>query len=486
MKKRTIGVAAALIVSACAAPGLFAGNTESAVTYTQPAECVEPGGTFDVVIGFDNIDNAVGYAVMLDDSGIDESVCSMLGIYFEEIGRYPAAIFEPDPSDFNDVGAAYLNETDLDGDYVRYSITIPETAESGSVLDFAFTTKVLDKNNKDISASSETIISVTVGSSYTSGSPVISVVPDTTELWTNGTDRDVVYTVKVAPPKANIVGGFGFTITAPQGMVLSDVSTSTEGGDGYWVNEGLHYTTSNEDGLFRTFSYTPVSDTKGTFTAGKAKFVMTSERVIMTIRAEIEDITKVDSYALSVSGVSVTSNAAGTNQYDPFNVLVASEAVSVKIPPYIEVQGISLDRGSVTLREGGKVTLNAEVTPDGATDSTVTWHSSDSAVATVDANGTVTARGVGKAVITASAGSFSAECSVTVNAAGDEILGDINLDGEVTIDDALLLFQYSMLPDVYEIAYEGGLDFTKDGDVTIDDALLLFQYSMLPDIYPLA
>ncbi|MBE6599085.1 MAG: hypothetical protein E7638_06550 [Ruminococcaceae bacterium] len=206
----------------------------------------------------------------------------------------------------------------------------------------------------------------------------------------------------------------------------------------------------------------------------------------MTIRAEIEDITKVDSYALSVSGVSVTSNAAGTNQYDPFNVLVASEAVSVKIPPYIEVQGISLDRGSVTLREGGKVTLNAEVTPDGATDSTVTWHSSDSAVATVDANGTVTARGVGKAVITASAGSFSAECSVTVNAAGDEILGDINLDGEVTIDDALLLFQYSMLPDVYEIAYEGGLDFTKDGDVTIDDALLLFQYSMLPDIYPLA
>ncbi|MBE6597921.1 MAG: hypothetical protein E7638_00600 [Ruminococcaceae bacterium] len=68
----------------------------------------------------------------------------------------------------------------------------------------------------------------------------------------------------------------------------------------------------------------------------------------------------------------------------------------------------------------------------------------------------------------------------------NEILGDINHDETVDISDALALFQFSMLPDVYPIPYIGSTDFTKDGTTDISDALLLFQYSMLPDVYPLA
>lgn len=66
-----------------------------------------------------------------------------------------------------------------------------------------------------------------------------------------------------------------------------------------------------------------------------------------------------------------------------------------------------------------------------------------------------------------------------------QLLGDIDLDEDVDIDDAILLFQYSMVPDIYPIDYKGNVDFTKDGEVGIDDAILLFQYSMLPDIYPI-
>lgn len=66
-----------------------------------------------------------------------------------------------------------------------------------------------------------------------------------------------------------------------------------------------------------------------------------------------------------------------------------------------------------------------------------------------------------------------------------QLLGDIDLDEDVDIDDAILLFQHSMLPDVYPIGYKGDVDFTKNGTVDIDDAILLFQYSMLPDIYPI-
>lgn len=71
-------------------------------------------------------------------------------------------------------------------------------------------------------------------------------------------------------------------------------------------------------------------------------------------------------------------------------------------------------------------------------------------------------------------------------ATGDELLGDINLDGSLDISDALQLFLHSMLPSEYPIYYQGSTDFVKDGSLDIKDALQLFLHSMLPDDYPLA
>ena len=61
-------------------------------------------------------------------------------------------------------------------------------------------------------------------------------------------------------------------------------------------------------------------------------------------------------------------------------------------------------------------TLTATVTPDNATDKTVTWTSSDKNVATVDKdNGTVTPVGEGTATITATAANGKKDtCKVTV------------------------------------------------------------------------
>ncbi len=66
-----------------------------------------------------------------------------------------------------------------------------------------------------------------------------------------------------------------------------------------------------------------------------------------------------------------------------------------------------------------------------------------------------------------------------------QVLGDINGDESVSIDDAIALFQYSMMPDMYPVEYVFRMDFDKDNDVDIDDAILLFQYSMMPDMYPI-
>ncbi len=64
-------------------------------------------------------------------------------------------------------------------------------------------------------------------------------------------------------------------------------------------------------------------------------------------------------------------------------------------------------------------------------------------------------------------------------------VGDISGDENVDISDAVMLFQHSMLPDLYPIEYAGSVDFNKDGVVDISDAVLLFQHSMLPDLYPI-
>ena len=55
---------------------------------------------------------------------------------------------------------------------------------------------------------------------------------------------------------------------------------------------------------------------------------------------------------------------------------------------------------------------------EGAQGQTPTFRSSDSKIATVDANGQVTANGVGQAVITVTAGGKSAQCYVNVSASG--------------------------------------------------------------------
>ena len=80
----------------------------------------------------------------------------------------------------------------------------------------------------------------------------------------------------------------------------------------------------------------------------------------------------------------------------------------------IAVTSVTLDQTSLTLEEEQTATLVATVKPDDATDKTVTWSSSDAAVATVDETGKVTAVKEGTATITAKAGEKTAACEVTV------------------------------------------------------------------------
>ena len=81
----------------------------------------------------------------------------------------------------------------------------------------------------------------------------------------------------------------------------------------------------------------------------------------------------------------------------------------------IRAESITLNKTSVKLKAGDTETLVATVLPENTTDKTVTWASSDEAIATVDSEGKVSAVGIGTATITATCGDVSATCEVTVS-----------------------------------------------------------------------
>ena len=122
---------------------------------------------------------------------------------------------------------------------------------------------------------------------------------------------------------------------------------------------------------------------------------------------------------VSSSGV-VTAKAAGTatitvKTNDGGKTATCTVTVSAAV---VSVTGVSLDRSKLTLTEGFTKTLTATITPVNATNKEVKWTSSKPSVATVDANGKVTAIKEGQATIkvTTVDGEKSANCVVTVEA----------------------------------------------------------------------
>ena len=80
-------------------------------------------------------------------------------------------------------------------------------------------------------------------------------------------------------------------------------------------------------------------------------------------------------------------------------------AVSCQITVTQPVTKVSIPKSSISIDRGLTFNLDASIRPDDATVKTLTYSSSDSSVASVDANGVVTALRAGKATVTATAAS---------------------------------------------------------------------------------
>ncbi len=82
----------------------------------------------------------------------------------------------------------------------------------------------------------------------------------------------------------------------------------------------------------------------------------------------------------------------------------------------LHVESVALDQTSVTLLAGETQQLTATISPTDATNKNIAWSSSDSAVASVDQTGLVTAHQTGTTQITVTTedGGYTATCEVTV------------------------------------------------------------------------
>ena len=129
----------------------------------------------------------------------------------------------------------------------------------------------------------------------------------------------------------------------------------------------------------------------------------------------------------------------------------ASCQVTVKARIY-PVESISLNKSAITLTEGDSETLTATIKPDNATNKNYSWKSSDDTIATIAADGKVTANKPGSATITVTTedGGKTASCQVTVKAKPELTVAktsyEVDYPGEIISLEITANIDYSIIP----------------------------------------
>lgn len=134
-----------------------------------------------------------------------------------------------------------------------------------------------------------------------------------------------------------------------------------------------------------------------------------------------------------------------------FSVLFVSCGDNDGEPDSAAVTGIELSKSELSLKEGKSETLIAVVAPDNAANKKVTWKSSNESVATVDANGKVTALKAGRTTITVITedGGKEAVCKVTVQSSAS-VKGGRTVLAYLAADNSLSTFALEDLAEMKE------------------------------------
>ena len=220
-----------------------------------------------------------------------------------------------------------------------------------------------------------------------------TITPDKTEAHPGDT---ITYTVKMSAVQK--IAGMKFKFSIPDGLSfvegkevdglaakLNAFKAEFVAASKVFIVTGGNYT-STEDTTLMTFK---CSVNEGTTGNKEVKFIIDDEENFCDT---------------SYNNIDIEYSNPGSN-------------VTITIPS----TGITLNKTKLSLEKGKSETLTATVTPENTLDKKVIWSSSDSSVATVDANGLVTAVSNGTVIITATTeeGGKTATTKITVNIPSD-------------------------------------------------------------------
>gem|GEM_PF-1078620 len=150
----------------------------------------------------------------------------------------------------------------------------------------------------------------------------------------------------------------------------------------------------------------------------------------------------------------------------------ASLAASCRITILQAVTGIKLDQNNITMNVGEIFRLTYVLTPANASNVAVTWTSTNNAVASVDKNGQVSARGVGQAsiLLKTNDGGYIATCLVNVNRVATAVRLDataltLNVGDSYTFETTITPADSTDKTLVWEISDKGVVAVSNKGKV---------------------
>lgn len=188
----------------------------------------------------------------------------------------------------------------------------------------------------------------------------------------------------------------------------------------------------------------------------------TTTNKVVTWKSDNEAIAKVDANGM-VTAIAVGETTITATTTDGSNL---SASCKVTVIPTL-ASSITLDKTEVSFKANETVTLTPTILPATTTNTVVVWTTTDEKVAVVDANGVVTAIGVGEATITATTtdgSNLSASCAVTVLPTP----GDVNNDAVINVTDVMTVASYILGRTVDVFIFEAA-DITEDSKINITD-----------------
>ncbi|WP_406541423.1 Ig domain-containing protein [Clostridium ljungdahlii] len=190
----------------------------------------------------------------------------------------------------------------------------------------------------------------------------------------------------------------------------------------------------NENILGKSDTYSNYTNNKGLVTLVKVNADATESSVATNVTMNkslngslfVSPTTKLEpstSYKVKVSSGITADQTPVTLTTNAYEILFKTKALA----PSSGITGVTLDRTSASIDVGSTSQLTATVAPADTANKGVIWASDNTAVATVDANGIVTAMAAGTANITVTTtdGRFTANCAVTVQAAPSGVPTDV-------------------------------------------------------------